>query len=220
MKSFEASKMLLQTGLTNMKLKRTKYIVFIICSCALMYQSIVMYIDYKEYQTIVTVNIGKQSTIEYPGVSLCFSNPYINLTEPTKVYKLTKMSVPEGIWMKAKQRDYQRFKELINKGTTWKEALLFFLGQKLFMKDAFQPDKYEDEETSCIVKPTKENSSNEDCGHVVRIMGFYSECQLFFSSVSYNSTFQKVKQFITYQWIIIEVRYFNHSIQLIVDLIY
>ena len=110
MKSFEASKMLLQIGLTNIKLKRAKYAVFIICWCVLMYQSIDMYIGYKEYRTIVTVNIGRQFIIEYPGVSLRFSNPYVNLTKPTQVYKLTKMPIPEGIWIKTKQRNYQTFK--------------------------------------------------------------------------------------------------------------
>lgn len=204
MEPFEASRMLLQNGLTNIKMNRAKYVVFIICSCALMYQSIDMYIGYKEYQTIVTVNIGRESIIEYPGVSLCFSNPYINLTKPAKDYNLTKMPIPKGIWMKAKQSDYQTFKKLISKGATWEEAAKFFLGPKLFMKDAFQPDQYQDERTSCIMKAMKNtdkngtNKNSSDCGHVVRIMGLYSECQLFFSSVQYGSTSQKVKQFITY----------------------
>ena len=40
---------------------------------------------------------------------------------------------------------------MINNGTTWEEAGESFLDHKLFMFDAFQPDKYQDEKTSCIV---------------------------------------------------------------------
>lgn len=169
--------------LVKIKLNWSKRLVFILCSCALLYQSINLYIDYKKYQTIVTVNIDKEKFIEFPGVSLCFSNPFVNLTKQTEVYKLTKMPIPKGIWRRAKHKDPQGFYQLVSKGNTWDATAKFFLNQTLFMKDAFGDPN--DELIDCFM------DGNNRCGHVIRIMGFYSYCRLFFSSILYNSTFQK-----------------------------
>ena len=127
-----------------MKLRISKKLVFIICSCALIYQSIDLYIDYKKYQTIVTVNIEKQSAIEFPGISLCFNNPYINLSEQSEDHKLSKIPIPEGIWMRAKHRDPEGLKRLIASKPTWKNAAKFFLNQSLTMKDAFEDEDVEE----------------------------------------------------------------------------
>ena len=55
--------------------------IYYLFVCIHIYQSINLYIDYKRYQTIVSINIEEKFIIEYPGIWLCFSNPYINLTE-------------------------------------------------------------------------------------------------------------------------------------------
>ena len=106
-----------------MDLKIVKKFVFTICLIGLVCESYELYKDYRNDQTVVTVNIKKQSVVDYPGVSICESNHFINVRVNST---LQSFPIPKGIWITAKQRDSFAFHEIINCEIEHKKILTFF----------------------------------------------------------------------------------------------
>ena len=162
-----------------MNLEILKKFVFTICLIGLIFESYVLYKDYQNYQTVVTVNIEKQSVVDYPGVSICESNHFINVRMNSI---LQSFPIPKGIWITAKQRDPFAFDQIINGEIEHEKFLRFFLSEDLISKDVFGP--IDDGFITCRIKDT-----DEPCTPVKHVYGYFSECTSFFNTIySENSS--------------------------------
>lgn len=61
-----------------------------------------------DYQTIVTFTINRQTVVDFPGVSICESHYFFKVKG--NLFDYPVLSVPKGIWIRAKQRNPNIFK--------------------------------------------------------------------------------------------------------------
>lgn len=145
-----------------------KITIFVVCSIALTIQCIDLYKEYKSYQTIVTVNIERESIIKLPAVAICEGNPFVGFQLDNRSRLLP---IPKGLWFKAKYKhnlslddgiDFQHFDKLHER-----------------VKDVFGPvnDGYINCETN-----------TGSCKPVNHVNDFFSTCTTFFSTIYNNGT--------------------------------
>lgn len=163
-------------------LKFVKYLVFVFCTGALTYQSFYSYMKYKEYQTLVTIDIEKPLKIGYPGVSVCLANPLANLTD--RPFDIKHFPISRGLYNFVK-KTIPNIRQKINEGLTYKDALNIFVGNDVrSINEIF--DFANDNLITC------EFRKSQPCHYVNRIMGFFTGCKVFFGSYMFNDT-SKVK---------------------------
>lgn len=165
----------------EMRCKIIKSIVFAICLSALITESYYLYFDYKDYQTVVTVNIERPSLVEYPAVSVCEILHFVNVNHD--FYGYSTISIPNGLWIRAKQNNSNQFKNIVSN----KSAISYvdfgniFLKDDLLVKDIFGPNDH-------FITCTK-GRTGEPCTPVNQISGFFSECKTFFSRIQFNDSY-------------------------------
>ena len=152
-------------------LKIFKPIVFAICLTFLTLESYELVKDYNNRHTVVTVNIEKQSVIEYPGVSVYETNHFLNLTQ--EFWGFSKALISNGLWIRAKQRNSKIFDKIVNNPMDYLFYAKFFLHDKLQVKDVFGP--IDDGFITC----TKE-ATDQPCTPVSILNGYFSQCKTFF----------------------------------------
>lgn len=152
-------------------LKIFKPIVFAICLTFLTLESYELVKDYKNHETIVTVNIEKQSLVEYPGVSVCEINHFLNLKQP--FMESSRASVSKGLWIRAKQRNSRIFDKIVNNTMDYLFYAEFFLHGQIFVKQVFGP--IHDGFITCTKQAT-----GEPCTPVNILNGYFSQCKTFF----------------------------------------
>lgn len=159
-----------------MYFKIFKTIVFTVCLILLICQSYHLYKEYKNYETVVTVDISKQKEIEYPGVAICESNHFVNISDhlPSPVQK--------GLWIRAKQKDATQFYNMFNGSVSADNFHNFFIGDNLTGKDSFGP--INDGFIKCV-KSTHMNDNYEPCTPINIISSFFTECIGFFNTIQY-----------------------------------
>ena len=164
-----------------MYLKFLRFFILTTCTSILAYQSWDLWLEYRKYETIVSVNIEKLLKIDYPGLAICKTNPVIRMDPPLD--GITTMPIQRGPWSRAKKRDPQGLNEMIKNGAFIMDCLDFFMNnnQTLTGEDLF--DSGEDDIFTCTVKP-----EDKPCGHVTRTMGFNTECLVYFSSINLNES--------------------------------
>ena len=173
-----------------MNLRLIKWFVFSGCLIALTIESLEMYKDYNNYRTVVSVNISKQRTVEYPGVSVCESHHMIQLEQDFLSYPT--FPIQKGLWFKAKQRDAQKLYKMVNQVISNDDFLAFFLQDNMLAKDSFGP--IDGDFITCTIK-----STGQSCSHPNFVSGFFSECKTFFNTIYYVNGSTKVLPSQTYQ---------------------
>ena len=120
-----------------MRCKILKSVVFAICLSALIIESYYSYKDYKDYQTVVTVNIERPSLVEYPAVSVCEILHFVNVNYDFGGH--STISIPNGLWIRAKQKNSHQFKEIVNNKSVIDYQIFgnIFLKDDLLAKDVF-----------------------------------------------------------------------------------
>ena len=98
-------------NLYEMLYKILKSIVFTICLSALIIECYYVYKDYKDYHTVVTVNIERPSLVEYPAVSVCEILHFVNTNYDFGGY--STLSIPNGLWIRANRRILINLKRLL-----------------------------------------------------------------------------------------------------------
>ena len=161
-----------------MNFRFIKGFVFVGCLIALLSESLDLYKDYKSYQTVVSVNIGKQRIIEYPGVSVCESHHLVQMKD--SFFGYPKLPIQQGVWIKAKQKNAQRLYEMVNEGAEYNDLLSFFFEvlNNTLAKDAFGP--IDDDFITCTTQP-----NGQSCQPINFISGFFSQCKTFFNAIHY-----------------------------------
>ena len=159
-----------------------KTVVFIICVIALTIQSMDLYNDYLDYRTVVTVNIGTHSVIDFPAVSVCEGNHFIRIKSNHSRH--SNLPVSNGVWIKARESNPKKFYQVINDVITFDDYLKIFYSKNLKLKDSFGPT--DDGFISCI-KRTGE-ATGLPCQPVNYVNGFFSECKSFFNTVYFNDS--------------------------------
>ena len=163
-----------------------KPIVFAICLTFLTLESYELVKDYNNHHTVVTVNIEKQSVVEYPGVSVCEINHFLNLRQ--QVFDFSKAPVAKGLWIRAKRRNSKIFDKIVNNPMDYLFYAKFFLHGKIKATDVFGP--IDDGFITC----TKE-ATDQPCTPVNILDGYFSQCKTFF--IHFNEGKNLSKQ--TYQ---------------------
>ena len=159
-------------------LKFVKYLVLLFCTGVLTYQSFYLYINYKEYQTFVTINIEKPLRIGYPGISVCVANPLVDLTDHP--YGFKRFPISRGLYNFA-QRENPKIDQILNEPITYKDALNIFVGS-----NSRSINEIFDFENDHLI--TCQFDNNHPCNYVNRMMGFFTECKVFFGSYTFNDT--------------------------------
>ena len=158
------------------KLKLLKAAVFAGCLIALIIESYNLFKEYLEYQTVVTVNITRQSVVSFPGVSICESNRFINLKEGN-LFNQPNLPVQKGLWIKAKQKNVD-FTMIMNGSIEDGDYLSYFMDFDIPIKESVGP--LDDGFIICHNKAT-----GEPCSPVNHVSGFFSQCMSFFNTIDY-----------------------------------
>ena len=161
--------------MTFEKLKIFRGVVWFGCLIALTIETYNLYNDYFDYQTVVTVNITRQSVVNYPGIAICESHHFIKVKG--NMFNNTSLSVPKGVWIKAKQK-YPNFQKLFNKTVDDSVYISSFMEDKILTKEIFGP--FDDGFITCNNKAT-----GKPCVPVNHVNGFFSECTSFFNTIHY-----------------------------------
>lgn len=157
------------------KLKIFRSAVLFGCLIALSIESYKLYNDYKNYQTVVTVRIGRQTVINFPGVSICESHHFFKVKG--NLFEFPTLPVPKGILIRAKQRDPNILK-MINETIDDIEFTRLFYSDNILAKEVF--GLFDDGFITCNNKAT-----NKPCSPVNHVNGFLYECKNFFSTIYY-----------------------------------
>ena len=157
------------------KLKILRSVVLFGCFIALSIESYELYNDYMNYQTVVTVRIGRQTVINFPGVSICESHHFFKVKGNLFGYPILPIS--KGILIRAKQRDPNILK-LINETIDDTEFVRLFYSDNILAKETFGP--FDDGFITCNNKAT-----NKPCNPVNHVNGFLHECTTFFNTIDY-----------------------------------
>ena len=172
-----------------MNFRFIKGFIFVGCLITLLIESFGLYKDYENYQTVVSVNIGKQRIVEYPGVSpdvsLCESHHVVQMKDAFMGFP--KLSIQKGLWIKAKQKNAHRLYEMVNEGIYFDDLIDFFFEviNNTKAKDAFGP--IDDNSLTCTTQP-----NGQSCHPVNFISGFFSQCKTFFNTIHYVNGSTKV----------------------------
>ena len=81
--------------MTFKKFKILRGAVWFGCFIALTIETYNLYKDYKDYQTVVTVNITRQSVVNFPGIAICESHHFIKIKGD--ILNHTSFSVSKGV---------------------------------------------------------------------------------------------------------------------------
>ena len=161
--------------MTFEKFKILRGAVWFVCFIALTIETYNLYKDYNDYQTVVTVNITRQSVVNFPGIAICESHHFVKIKGD--MLNHTSFPVPKGVWIKAKQK-YPNFQKLFNKTIDDIVYIRLFMEDQILAKEAFGP--FDDGFITCNNKAT-----GESCVPVNHVNGFFSECTSFFNTIHY-----------------------------------
>ena len=161
--------------MTFEKLKIFRGAVLSGCLIALTIETYALYKDYVNYQTVVTVNITRQSVVNFPAIAICESHHFIKIKGD--IFNHRSFSVPKGTWIKAKQRD-PNFQKLLNETIDDIVFMSLFMEDKILARETFGP--FDDGFITCNNKAT-----SEPCFPVNHVSGFFSECTSFFNTIDY-----------------------------------
>lgn len=158
-----------------MNLKILKLLFFTICLIFLINDCYELTKDYQNFQTVVTVNIERQSLIDYPGVSVCEVNDFVKLKQ--NIFNYSRIPVSKGLCSRAKRKNLQHFTNIINHPIKWKDFLKLFVGENLMIKHVFA--SINDGFITCTMRNTR-----QPCIPVDIHSGYFSQCKTFFIDIS------------------------------------
>ena len=163
---------------SKLRYKIFKPLVFAICLIALSIESFDLLVEYKKYQTVVTVRIERRSVIEFPGVSVCESHHTVKINN---IYGQWNISVSKGIWHKTKQKDPEKFNQISNQVMNYTDFVNYFYNDSYLAKDVFGP--INDSFITCKLK-----RGNIPCSPINYLSGYFSQCKTYFNTIYFNGS--------------------------------